>query len=103
GLPCLFALLLDDGLTLHGQPAEYWAGDYAQTTEGAPFYRKLYAWHPAAAVCGHLVWAGLLGGLLVLVQYFVIIPPFALMAKRSARREPKGFVPHEDRPLRSQY
>src|SRR5262245_11645134 len=67
GLPCLFALLLDNGLTLHGQPAEYWAGDHSQTTEGAPFYRKLYVWHPAAAVCGYLVWAGLLGGLLILL------------------------------------
>jgi hypothetical protein len=67
GLPCLFALLLDDGLTLTGQPAEYWAGDYSRTTEGAPFYRKLYAWHPVAAVCGHLTWAGLLGGLLILL------------------------------------
>lgn len=67
GLPCLLAVLLDDGLTLHGQPPEYWAGDYAQTTEGAPFYRRLYAWHPAAAVCGHLAWASLLGGLLILL------------------------------------
>jgi hypothetical protein len=67
GLPCLFALCLDTGLTLHGQPAEYWAGDYSQTTEGAPFYRRLYAWHPAAAGCGHLIWAGVLGGLLILL------------------------------------
>ncbi len=47
--------------------------------------------------------AGVLGGILLLVQYFVIIPPFAFLAKRAARREATGFAPHEDRPLRSQY
>jgi hypothetical protein len=67
GLPCLFALLLDDGLTLHGQPTEYWAGDYSQTTEAAPFNHRLYVWHPVAAVGGHLLWAGVLGGLLLLL------------------------------------
>src|SRR5206468_8139553 len=30
-------------------------------------YRQLYAWHPVAAVCGHLIWAGLLVGLLLLL------------------------------------
>jgi hypothetical protein len=63
----LIVLLVDVGLTLRGQPAAYWAGDYARTTEGAPFYRMLYAWRPAAAVCGYLLWAGLLGGLLILL------------------------------------
>jgi hypothetical protein len=67
GLPCLLAYALDIGLTMHGQPPEYWAGDYAQTTEGAPFHRQLYAWHPAAAALGHLVWAGILIGLLLLL------------------------------------
>jgi hypothetical protein len=36
--------------------------------------------------------AGLLGGLLLLVQYFVLLPVFALFARRAARREPVGFV-----------
>ncbi len=67
GLPCLCAVLLDDALTLHGQPVEYWAGEYARTSEAAPFYRLLYAWHPAAVAGGYLLWIGLLGGLLVLL------------------------------------
>src|SRR5260370_28494703 len=67
GLPCLLPWMLDVGLTLHGQPAAYWAGDYARTTEGAAFYRRLYAVHPAAGVGEHLVWVGLVGGLLVLL------------------------------------
>jgi hypothetical protein len=67
GVPCLLTWMLDVGLTLHGQPPGYWAGDYARTTEGASFYRRLYALHPAAGLGGHLVWIGLLGGLLVLL------------------------------------
>jgi hypothetical protein len=67
GLPCLLALLLDTGLTLHGQPAEYWAGDYARTTEGAPFFRKLYVLHPLAGIAGVGAWAGIALSLLVLL------------------------------------
>jgi hypothetical protein len=67
GLPCLLPWMLDVALTLYGQPAAYWAGDYARTTEWAAFYRRLYAVHPAAGVGGHLLWVGLVGGLLVLL------------------------------------
>jgi hypothetical protein len=67
GLPCLLTWMLDVGLTLHGQPSEYWAGDYSRTTEGASFYRRLYTLHPAAGVGGHLLWIGLIGSLLVLL------------------------------------
>src|SRR4051794_24914098 len=67
GVPCLLAFLLDSGLTLHGQPAEYWAGQYTFTTEGAPLMRRLYMAHPLAAVGGYLAWAGILCGLLVLL------------------------------------
>jgi len=37
--------------------------------------------------------AGLIGGLLLIVQYFVLLPPFAWMAKRALRREPRGWAP----------
>ncbi|HKA89102.1 MAG TPA: ferritin-like domain-containing protein [Haliangiales bacterium] len=47
--------------------------------------------------------AGLLGWAMLLVQYFIIIPVFAIFAKRSARREREGFVPRADRSLESQY
>jgi hypothetical protein len=67
GVPCLLAFLLDSSLTLQGQPAEYWSGNYAYTTEGAPLMRHLYMVHPLAAVAGYLVWAGLVLGLLVLL------------------------------------
>jgi len=36
--------------------------------------------------------AGLVAGIVLVVQYFVVLPFFALVAKRAARREPVGFV-----------
>jgi rubrerythrin len=39
-----------------------------------------------------LVVAGLIGGLMLLVQYFVVLPLFALLAKRAQRREPMGWA-----------
>src|SRR5437867_2758661 len=36
--------------------------------------------------------ASVLGTLLLCVQYFVLLPPFAFLARRAARREPEGFV-----------
>jgi rubrerythrin len=48
--------------------------------------------------------AALLGGLLLTLQYFVVLPIFALLARRAERREPEGFVPARSAPpLRSQY
>lgn len=48
--------------------------------------------------------AGLLGFLMLFVQYFVLLPPFALMAKRAARAEKVGFRrTTRPRPLSSQY
>jgi hypothetical protein len=37
--------------------------------------------------------ASLIGAVLLLVQYFVLLPVFAWLARRAARREPLGFVP----------
>jgi hypothetical protein len=65
GLPFLFAFVLDWCLTLYGQPAEYWAGNYACTNEASPFFRDLFMIHPLAAIAGQLVWAALVIGLLV--------------------------------------
>lgn len=48
--------------------------------------------------------AGLMGTVLLLLQYFVLLPPFAFLAKRAGRREPKGwFIKGPPSPLRSQY
>ena len=37
--------------------------------------------------------AGAMGALLLIVQYFVFLPPFAWLAKRAARREQPGWAP----------
>jgi|SRR5579862_2550945 len=68
GLPCLLAFLFDVGMTLHGQPAEYWAGDYSQTTEGAPFIRKAYLLHPAAVFGVEALWVG------IIVTWVLLLP-----------------------------
>ena len=80
GLPCLLTWMLDVGLTLHGQPPEYWSGDYSRTTEGATFYRRLYALHPAAGIGGHLLWMGIVAGLLVLLpETFAVVMALAAL------------------------
>lgn len=37
--------------------------------------------------------AGVLGAVLLTLQYFVVLPPFAWLVKRSARREQRGWTP----------
>jgi bacterioferritin (cytochrome b1) len=39
------------------------------------------------------VLAGVLGTLMLTIQYFILLPPFAWFARRAARREPLGWVP----------
>jgi rubrerythrin len=36
--------------------------------------------------------AGVLGGLMLVIQYFVVLPPFAFLAKRAARGASEGWV-----------
>jgi rubrerythrin len=44
--------------------------------------------------------ASVMGGLVLLVQYFVVLPVFALAAKRSARRDTQGWTSAAGRPHR---
>jgi hypothetical protein len=50
--------------------------------------------------------AGVIGTLVLTFQYFILLPPFAIFAKRAERREPPGWTPistkHSDS-LESQY
>ena len=41
--------------------------------------------------------AGVMGNVMLTVIYFVVLPPFAWLARRAARREPIGFTPIERR------
>jgi hypothetical protein len=50
--------------------------------------------------------AGVIGAVVLTLQYFILIPPFAFLAKRSARREPEGWktvAAEPDRAMESQY
>jgi rubrerythrin len=50
--------------------------------------------------------AGLVGGLVLTLQYFLILPVFALAARRAAKTEPLGFspiAPERNGPLTGQY
>lgn len=48
--------------------------------------------------------AAAMGAVLLTVQYFALLPIFAMLAKRAARREPRGLVPARPCPrLQSQY
>jgi hypothetical protein len=47
--------------------------------------------------------ASVLGTLLLRLQYFLILPLFALLARRAARREPEGFSKSRPPDLASQY
>jgi len=48
--------------------------------------------------------AGALGHLFLTLQYFILLPAFAVLAKRSARREPEGFIAaRAQTPMTGQY
>jgi rubrerythrin len=50
--------------------------------------------------------AGVMGGIILTVQYFILLPPFAWMARRAQRRETPGWSaidPRRRRSLKSQY
>jgi hypothetical protein len=84
----------------------------AQLTRIAPERRRILLW---SARLGRL-WkaylramsaiAGVMGTAILTLQYFVLLPPFAFLAKRAARREPTGWTPvppERPRALESQY
>jgi hypothetical protein len=52
----IFVCLADVGLTLHGQPVEYWHGDYAAVVEGNPLPRFFMELHPLAFIVLVFVW-----------------------------------------------
>ena len=50
--------------------------------------------------------AGTIGGLILTIQYFILLPPFALLAKRAGRKELPGWRPISSKrnfSLKSQY
>ena len=50
--------------------------------------------------------AGVMGGLILTLQYFAVLPLFAWLAKRAARREPEGWVtvaPERNAAIKGEY
>jgi hypothetical protein len=58
---------------------------YTQLARMSPGWKRYL--RAAAAV------AGLLGAVSLTVVYFVVLPPFAWLARRAAKREPIGWIP----------
>lgn len=85
---------------------------YTQLTRVSPQAYRRHVWHARAKRLWNrylrvaAIVAGLIGNLLLTAMYFVLLPPFAWLAKRAERREPIGWVPiprgHRASP-RSQY
>jgi len=61
--------LLDNALTLCGQPAAYWAGDYIKADEGNPIALWCLKQHPAAFAAESLLWIALFGSLVVVLPW----------------------------------
>ena len=72
---------------------------YKQLTRVSPEAHRRHVWHARARrlwnqylrVAAAL--AAVIGNLVLTVMYFVLLPPFAWLEKRSARREPIGWIP----------
>jgi len=78
-VPPLLLDLADNTLTLVGQPAEYWAGNYARVNEMSPTFHDLLRLHPAAFVAGGLVWIMVfVGGILLLPRTLALIASLAI-------------------------
>jgi hypothetical protein len=73
---CLVPILLtalDCGLTLTGQPKEYWAGDYGRAHEMDPIEHTLLVYHPLAFVAGNAALTLVLIGLILLTPRIVAV------------------------------
>src|SRR5882757_1338277 len=71
---CLLPILLtalDYGLTLAGQPKEYWAGDYGRAHEMDPILHTLLVYHPLAFVAVNAALTLVLVGLILLTPRIV--------------------------------
>jgi hypothetical protein len=57
----------DGTITLAGQSADYWAGQYAAVNEGSPTFNHLLQVHPAAYAVGIVLWAAVFVGIIWLL------------------------------------
>jgi hypothetical protein len=64
-LPGLLMILLDLGVTLYFQPADYWQADYDLTTEKSPLGILLMRFHPAAFLAFMVAYIMVCAGLIL--------------------------------------
>jgi hypothetical protein len=77
----LFALAsVDAGLTLRGQPARYWQGDYASVQELNPLGRVLLQCHPLAFGLSAVVESAAVGLLLLIRPTRLVVRSAVLLA-----------------------
>ncbi len=70
-LPPIVLCLLDGALTLLGQPAQYWGGDFACANEWNPLFAPILQRHPLAFIAGGAL---SITGFTLAIVYLPIIP-----------------------------
>src|SRR4051794_27046312 len=77
-MPPLLLCALDGLLTLTGQPAAYWAGDFTAARELNPLFDLLLRQHPIAFLTGLAVWLTVLAlAVLLLPRRLAFLAAFA--------------------------
>ena len=72
---------------------------YTQLTRVSPRSYRWQVWRARASrlwkryLGAATALAGFIGAILLTIMYFILLPPFAWLAKRAARREPLGWTP----------
>jgi hypothetical protein len=66
-LPPIALCVLDAGLTLYGQSAEYWSGNHAAVNELSPSFQGYLAVHPLVAGAAFLLWIGIFSAVILLL------------------------------------
>lgn len=67
-VPPLALCVVDGAFTLLGQPAAYWAGEFAARNELNPLFDLLLAYNPFAFIAGWALWALGFGLAIILVS-----------------------------------
>lgn len=65
-LPPVLLCAFDNTVTLLGQSAEYWAGDYLRVNEASPTFHHLLQIHPLAFAVGIMAWMAVFVGIILL-------------------------------------
>lgn len=66
-LPPLLLCAFDYTMTLTGQSAAYWAGDYQRVNEVSPSFNHLLQIHPLAFIVGAVMWMAVFVGMILLL------------------------------------